>query len=147
MAKTKDFRGSGFRHNLQSVCSSSGIWVIVMVLTAPVLTMAMMWGEVVPESSHSDIWFFLLTRMPLIVLAALGLAIFTTNRVAGPMICLRRAFEEVKGGNLDYRIRFRRDDKHLLEVETAFNEMMVARNEGVGVGIEVEVAQDRRAVS
>ena len=56
-------------------------------------------------------------------------------------------FRRGQGRQLGLPIRFRRDDKHLLEVETAFNEMMVARNEGVGVGIEVEVAQDRRAVS
>ena len=119
-------RGSGFKHNLYAVWSFSGVWIIVMVLTMPVLTIAMMLGGVVPESSHSDIWFFLLTRVPMIALAAVGLAIFTTNRVAGPLVCLKRSFEAVERGDMDRRLRFRRNDKHLRELETAFNEMMVA---------------------
>jgi len=98
----------------------------MMVLTMPIVTISMMLGDVVPESTHNDIWFFLLTRMPLMVLAAVGLAIFTTNRVAGPMVGLRRAFEDVKRGDMDRRLQFRQDDQHLQELETAFNEMMVA---------------------
>jgi nitrogen fixation/metabolism regulation signal transduction histidine kinase len=42
---------------------------------------------------------------------------------------LRRAFEEVKDGNLDSRLSFRRKDKHLHLLEPAFNEMMVALGE------------------
>ena len=93
-------RGSGFKHNLYAVWSFSGVWIIVMVLTMPVLTIAMMLGGVVPESTHSDIWFFLLTRVPVIALAAVGLAIFTTNRVAGPFVYLRRSFEAVERGDM-----------------------------------------------
>ena len=125
----RKLRGSGFKHNLRSVWLFSAVWVVVVVLTPPVLTVAMMLGGVVPESSHSDVWFFLLTRMPVIALAAVGLAIFTTNRVAGPSVQLRRAFEDVKRGDMDRRLRFRREDKHLRELETAFNEMMVALGE------------------
>ena len=101
----------------------------MVVLTAPVITVAMMLGDVVPESSHNDIWFFLLTRVPVVALAAVGLAIFTTNRVAGPLIHLRRAFEAVERGNMDRRLRFRRSDKHLRELEAAFNEIMLALRE------------------
>ena len=119
-------RGSGFKHTLYAVWSFSGVWIVVVVLTMPVLTISMMVGGVVPESSHSDIWFFLLTRVPIIALAAVGLAIFTTNRVAGPFIYLKRSFEAVERGDMDRRLRFRREDKHLRELETAFNEMMVA---------------------
>ncbi len=141
------FRGSGFKHNLRSVWPFSGVWIIMLVLTAPVLTIAMMLGGVVPESSHSDIWFFLLTRTPLIVLAAVGLAIFTTNRVAGPLVCLRRAFEDVRRGNMDYRLHFRREDRHLQEIETAFNEMMVALVERADArgGREAGVSIDEQA--
>ena len=131
------FRGSGFKHNLNAVWPFSGVWIIVMVLTPPVLTIAMMLGGVVPESSHRDVWFFLLTRVPVIALAAIGLAIFTTNRVAGPMVQLRRAFEDVKRGDMDRRLRFRRADKHVQELETDFNEMMVAL---------IERADSRRGV-
>ena len=72
------------------------------------------------------VWFFLFTRVPVIALAATGLAIFTTTRVAGPFVQLRRAFEDVTLGDMDRRLRFRRVDKHLQELEMAFNEMMVA---------------------
>ena len=122
----RDFRGSGFKHNLRSGWPFCGIWIVMLVLSAPVLTIAMMLGDVVPQSSQSDIWFFLLTRTPLMVLAVVVLAVFTTNRVAGPMIALRRAFDTVRRGDMDRRLQFRQNDGHLRELETAFNEMMVA---------------------
>lgn len=131
-------RGSGFRHNLESVWPFSGVWILVVVLSAPVLTISMMWGDVVPPSAHPTIWFFLLTRTPFILLGACGLAIFTTNRVAGPTVRLRRAFEEVKDGDLDHRLVFRRDDKHLRALETAFNDMMVTVRERAGSPSGVE---------
>ncbi len=129
MKKNWKLRGSGFKHTLPSVWPYSAVWVLVVVLTPPVITVAMMMGDVVPESTHSDIWFFLLTRVPVVALAAVGLAIFTTNRVAGPFIYLRRVFEDVKGGDMDRRLQFRQADKHLQKIETAFNEMMVALRE------------------
>ena len=140
MKKNRKLRGSGFRHNLPSVWPYSGVWVVVVVLTAPVITVAMMMGGIVPPSTHTDIWFFLLTRVPVIALAAIGLAIFTTNRVAGPLVYMARVFEDVEGGNMDRRLRFRRADKHLQALETAFNGMMVALRERTeaGAGLEAE---------
>ena len=96
---------------------------------SPVLTVSMMLSGIVPPASHGDVWFFLLTRMPIIVLVAIGIAIFTTTRVAGPMVYLKRVFEAVKDGDMDRRLSFRRSDGHLRELEAAFNEMMVALNE------------------
>ena len=125
----RKIRGSGFKYNLRSVWPFSAVWVVVVVLTPPALTVALILGAYVPPSSHRDVWFFLLTRMPVIALLATALAIFTTNRVAGPLVYLRRAFEDVKRGDMDRRLRFRRSDKHLRELETAFNEMMVALGE------------------
>ena len=129
MKKNRKLRGSGFRHTLRAVWPYSAVWILVVVLTAPVITVAMMMGDVVPESSHSDIWFFLLTRVPAVALAATGLAIFTTSRAAGPLVYLRRVFEDVEGGNMDRRLQFRRADRHLRELETAFNGMMAALRE------------------
>ena len=134
------FRGSGFKHNLGCVWPFSGVWIIVMVLTTPIIAIGMMVGGVVPESSHGDVWYFLLTRMPLIGLAAVVLAIFTTNRVAGPLINLRRTFEDVKDGNLDRRLKFRSNERHLHEVETAFNEMMEALRDGIDAHQDSEIA-------
>ena len=126
MKEKRKLRGTGFKHTLPAVTPFFGIWVLVVVLTAPVITVAMMMSGIVPPSTHRDIWFFLLTRVPILALAATGLAIFTTARVAGPLILLRRAFEDVQRGDMDRRLNFRRSDKYLREVETAFNEMMVA---------------------
>lgn len=127
----RKIRGSGFKYTLPAVLPFSAIWFFVVVLAAPVITVAMMLGSVVPPSLHGDVWFFLFTRVPVIVLAVTALAIFTTTRVAGPFVPLKRAFEDVKHGDMDCRLRFRRADKHLQELEAAFNEMMVVVRERI----------------
>ncbi len=140
MKMNRKVRGSGFKYTLPAVLPFSALWVFVVVLTAPVITVAMMLGGIVPQSLHRDVWFFLFTRVPVLALAVTALAIFTTNRVAGPLVLLRRAFEDVERGNMDHSLHFRRADKHLKELETAFNEMMVALRERTDsrMGLEAE---------
>ncbi|MEA2691020.1 MAG: hypothetical protein QOJ16_407, partial [Acidobacteriota bacterium] len=70
--------------------------------------------------------------------ALVALALFTTQRLAGPFIALKRACEDVKDGNLARRVRFRRADGHLLEVEAAFNEMMESLEGRGKVGARAE---------
>ena len=123
------FRGSGFKHTLASVFPSSAVWVFLVVVTAPIISVGMMAGGLVPESSYGDVWFFLATRVPVLALAAVGLAVFTTNRVAGPLVLMKRGFEAVKEGDMDHRLKFRHSDRHLRDLEVAFNEMMVAIKE------------------
>ncbi len=137
---TNYLRGTGFKHTLRWVFPYFAIWVVVLTITAPVLTIAMMYSGLVPEYLHGDIWFFLFTRVPLIALAGIGLAVFSTARTAGPMVNLKRVFEEVAGGKMDSRLQLRRGDEAYQELETAFNEMMVAVNERVGSrgGLEAE---------
>jgi len=67
--------------------------------------------------------------MPIIALAAAVLAVLTTARLAGPGVVLSRAFDDVKDGDMDRRIGFRRSDKHLRELESSFNEMMEVLSE------------------
>ncbi len=122
-------RGSGFRHTLPAALKFSALWFVLFILTPPILTVSMMLSGFVPPELHRDVWFFLLTRMPLLVLAGIALAILTTTRVAGPMVLLKRAFADVEGGDMDRRVSFRQGDEHLREVETAFNGMMVALSE------------------
>ena len=126
---TRTHRGSGYKHTLPWVFPYFAIWVVVLVLTAPVLTIAMMLSGLVPSYLHGDIWFFLFTRVPAIAVAGIGLAVFTSVRAAGPMVQLRRAFEAVTRGDLDCRVRFRQGDKSYRGLETAFNEMMAAVSE------------------
>ena len=124
-------RGSGFKQSLLTVWPFSAIWVLVVVLAVSVIPIAMMLGGIVLPSLHGDVWFFVFTRVPAITLAVTALAIFTTTRVAGPFVPLKRAFEDVKRGDMDRRLRFRHADKHLRELETAFNEMMVVVRERI----------------
>ncbi|NOZ20400.1 MAG: hypothetical protein GXP25_04845 [Planctomycetes bacterium] len=65
------------------------------------------------------------------VVAMVSLTILTTHRIAGTSIKLRNAFEEVRKGNLEHRIKFRAYD-HFEEVEDAFNNMMEALKERAG---------------
>ena len=136
----KYIRGTGFKHTLRWVFPYFAIWVVVLTITAPVLTIAMMLSGLVPEYLHGEIWFFLFTRVPLIALAGVGLAIFSTARTAGPMVKLKRVFEDVTRGDMDSRLRLRRGDQAYRELETAFNEMMVAVGERVASrrGLEAE---------
>ncbi len=123
------FRGSGFRHTLPAVFKFSALWVVVVVVMAPVITVVMMLSGTVPPALHGEVWFFLLTRVPIIASVAIGLAIFTTTRVAGPMVHMKRVCEDIKGGDMDRRLSFRQSDDHLRGLETAFNEMMVVLSE------------------
>ena len=133
-------RGTGFKHTLRWVFPYFAMWVVVLTLTAPVLAVTMMVSGLVPQYLHGDIWFFLFTRVPLIALAGVGLAIFSTARTAGPMVQLKRTFEDVTRGDMDRRLHLRRSDRAYQELEAAFNEMMVAVNERVGSrgGFEAE---------
>ncbi len=122
-------RGSGFRHTLPAVFKFSALWVVVFMLPIPILTISMMMRGIIPPELHRDVWFYLFTRMPMLALAGIALAILTTTRVAGPMVHLKRVFEDVKSGDMDRRLSFRKSDGHLRGLETAFNEMMVALSE------------------
>ena len=66
------FRGSGFKHTLSAVFPFSAVWVFVVMLTVPIIVIGMMAGDLVPESSYSDVWFFLATRMPVLAVAAIA---------------------------------------------------------------------------
>ncbi len=125
----RHIRGSGFRHTLPAVFRFSALWVIVVVLTATGIIVGMILSDLVHPALRGEAWFFLATRVPIIALVAVGIGIFTTNRLAGPWVLLTRAFKDVEGGDMDYRIRFRDSDRHLRDVETGFNRMMVALNE------------------
>ncbi len=134
------FRGSGYKHTLPWVLPTFAIWVVVLVVTAPVLSITMMLSGLVPAYLHSDIWFFLLTRTPAIAAAGIGLAVLMSTRVAGPLIQLGRAFDDIKAGDMDRRLHFRKGDKAYRGLETSFNEMMVVLRERVesGAGLEGE---------
>ena len=51
------------------------------------------------------------------------LALITAHRIAGPYIALLRTFDAIRGGDLNYPLRFRKYDR-LEDVADAFNELM-----------------------
>ncbi len=51
------------------------------------------------------------------------LTIFLSHRIAGPLFKLKRAIDEVKKGNYDQQIYFRKND-HFMELQDSFNEMI-----------------------
>jgi HAMP domain-containing protein len=59
------------------------------------------------------------------LVALIGLAMFTSHRIAGPYLRLRGAFRSVASGDFNYHLRFRGYDR-LEEVADGFNEMMEA---------------------
>ena len=68
-----------------------------------------------------------------IILMGVGvvaLAKFTSHRIAGPFIRLRRAFNEVRDGDLDHLLKFRKYDR-LTMLEDSFNGMMESLRERI----------------
>ena len=59
-----------------------------------------------------------------------ALAKFTSHRIAGPFIRLRRAFNEVRDGDLDHLLKFRKYDR-LTMLEDSFNGMMESLRERI----------------
>ncbi len=51
------------------------------------------------------------------------LTIFLSHRIAGPLFKLKRAIDDVKNGNVDQKIYFRKND-HFIELQDSFNEMV-----------------------
>lgn len=134
MASTRGVRGSGVRLTLPYVLRFSGLWLIVtmsIVLVFSVASYLLILGR--KDVSHEHLTVVLAAQTVLTLLALFGLAVFTTHRLAGPLIALRRALDEVKAGNLDKGLHFRRSDPHLHELETSFNEMLAALRERSGM--------------
>lgn len=122
-------RGSGVRYTLPYVFKFLGLWLVVTVLAVLVfsVTSYLLLTERILGPDQRGLANLILLVQTIVALAAVAvLAVFTTHRLAGPMIALRRAFEDVQAGDLDRQLRFRRSDDHLQEIETAFNDMMAS---------------------
>jgi len=135
MASIQQVRGSGFRLSLPYVLRFSGLWLLVTTVAVLVfaLTSYLSLADRLADAGRQRLLLVLGLQTLFVVLAVIALAVFTTHRLAGPMIALRRAFEDVRDGQLDRTLRFRRSE-HLGEVEQAFNEMMVSVQKQVADG-------------
>ena len=72
---------------------------------------------------RTELMWGLLAETVLFSLGIAALGALTAHRTAGPYLRLRRAFNSVKSGELDHRLKFREYDK-LDFLEKAFDEMM-----------------------
>lgn len=126
MIDLQGVRGTGVRFTLRYVPRFTGLWLVVCVLTVVVFALTSYLGlfNSLGEAGRSRLLLVLSLQTLCVVLGMVGLAIFTTHRLAGPLIALLRAFEDVKAGDLDRRLRFRKSDSHVAELERGFNEMM-----------------------
>lgn len=131
MVNLQQVRGSGVRSTLPYFLRFSGVWVLVTTLVAVVfgVTSYLAMFDQLTEEARRHLLVVLSVQTALVVLAVILLAVFSTHRLAGPLIGLRRAMEDVKAGNLDRELRFRRTDPHLDEIATTFNEMVAALRE------------------
>ena len=126
MVNLQQVRGTGVRFTLPYVLRFSGVWIlittVVVIVFAVTSYLAMFDG--LSEDARGDLILVLSIQTALAILAVVLLAVFSTHRLAGPLIGIRRAMEDVKAGDLNRQLRFRRSDPHLDEIEAAFNEMM-----------------------
>lgn len=121
------FRGSGVRFTLPFVFRFLGLWMAVTVLIVLVFSVTsylLLADRLAVQGREGLALGLLIAQTVVTVLAVAALGIFTTHRLAGPIIALQRAFDDVRQGDLDRRLRFRQADDHLRGVETAFNEMV-----------------------
>ena len=133
MVNLQQVRGSGVRQTLPFVMRFSGLWIFVTILIVAVfsLTSYLMLFDRLTDAAREHLIMVLSVQTGLVILAVLLLAVFTTQRIAGPLIAIRKALDDVKAGDFDRQLHFRRTDPHLGELEHAFNEMMESIRERV----------------
>jgi methyl-accepting chemotaxis protein len=131
MSDLKKVRGAGVQFTLPYVLRYSALWLVV-TLAAVVLfgiTSYLVASERLSGEALNKMALLLTLQTVFLILAVIALAVYTTHRLAGPYIALKRALEEVKQGELDRPLRLRTADIHLKEIETSFNEMTAALRE------------------
>ena len=138
MVNLQQVRGSGVRLTLPYVFRISGMWLLVSALILLVFSVTCYTALFVrvPEPARGPLVLVLVVQTVFVLLALVALAIFSTHRIAGPLIALRRACDEVKAGKFDRPLRFRRSDPHLGELADSFNAMAAAIRERTEAGSE-----------
>jgi methyl-accepting chemotaxis protein len=131
MVNLQQVRGAGVRVTLPYIVRFSGMWVLVTTLVAVVLgvTSYLVMFDQLSEEARRHLMVVLSVQTALVVLAVILLAVFSTHRLAGPIVAIRRALEDVREGNLNRELRFRSTDPHLDEIAVAFNGMMASLRE------------------
>lgn len=128
------FRGSGVRLTLPFVFRFLGLWMavtVLIVLVFGVTSYLLLLDRFSAQGREGLALGLLVAQTVVTVLAVSALGVFTTHRLAGPIIALQRTFDAVREGDLDRKLRFRQSDDHLRGVESSFNEMMAVVKERI----------------
>jgi nitrogen fixation/metabolism regulation signal transduction histidine kinase len=138
-------RGSGLRYTLPYVINFAGLWLVVTITAVLVAAVSSyLYFSQRAGAAASSLGTAIIIQTVLSILAVVALAVFTTHRVAGPWIAVRRALDAVRDGNLDYQLRMRGGDPRMEEVEDSFEQMVASlrdrRSESRSAAPAVETA-------
>lgn len=127
----------------------AGVWLAVSLLflvasaVFSYLLFVSNWDGLVAADPHlaaaraaSEHRFVTLLAVETALLAGglVALAVFTTHRIAGPLVGLRNTCEAIRGGDFSRRIQFRRRNPELDALADSFNGMMDVVEERVRGG-------------
>ena len=131
MSDPRRMRGTGVRFTLPYMLRYSALWLLVTVPAVAVFGIAcyLVASDQLDGEARRHVALVLTVQTVFLILGVIALAVFTTHRLAGPFIALKRAFEEVKRGELDRPLRLRGADVHLRELEKGFNDMTATLRE------------------
>jgi HAMP domain-containing protein len=131
MSDVRRIRGTGVHFTLPYVLRYSALWLVVTGAAVVLfgITSYLVASQRLDGEALRHVALILTLQTVFLILAVIALAVFTTHRLAGPYIALKRALEEVKQGELDRPLRLRTADIHLKEIEASFNEMTAALRE------------------
>jgi methyl-accepting chemotaxis protein len=129
----RGIRGTGLRHTLPFFIRFAGLWLVVSVAAVLVAGVSsyLLFAQRL-EDGGTYLRNAIVLQTVLSVLAVIALAVFTTHRLAGPWVAVRRALLAVRDGDLDARLRFRVSDPRLQEVQDAFDEMLASLRQRCG---------------
>ncbi len=127
-------RGSGLRYTLPYVLSFAGLWLVVSIAAILVASASsyLVFADRMEVGAASGLGKALILQCVLSVLAVVALAVFTTHRIAGPWIAVRRALETVRDGDLEAGLRLRATDPRVHAVQVAFEEMLASLRQRLG---------------
>lgn len=133
MTRTRnEIRGAKFFLTLPHVFQFTGMWLLVtaVAVLAHGVSSYLVVADRLRIPARRHLLLVLGTETVLVLLALLALAVFTTHRLAGPWIAVKRACDEIRTGDAERQLRLRRTDPYLREVEVSFNAMTQALREG-----------------
>jgi methyl-accepting chemotaxis protein len=124
-------RGSGLRHTFPYFVRYAALWLVVTITAVLVASVSsyLVFAARVGGAGVAGLRYALIIQTVLTILAVVALAVFTTHRLAGPWIAVRRALDAVRDGDLQTRLRFRASDPRIQVVEEAFEQMLASLRE------------------